>query len=148
MLRVGHDRLVVHLLPDGRHDQQRKEKGQRRDDLRGRQVLRAERLTQQTQHDDDANVAGGHQQRGRRQTEHGQQQHDLQAGAKPFGAGPRLRSAGQALGQPKRRRLIRGLTRRIGGDGGGGKDQAEHERQQAKNESAEVGRYGVRSTEY
>ncbi len=54
----------------------------------GRQLLRAQRLPQQAQHDDDADEAGGHHQHGRRQADDREQQHHLDGRRQPLGAGP------------------------------------------------------------
>ena len=81
------------LLPDRGHQQQRHEQRDRRDHLARRQLLRAERLPQQPEHDDDPHEAGGHQQDRRRQADHRQQQHHLQRRGQAFRAGPVLRPA-------------------------------------------------------
>ena len=58
--------------------------------LTGRQLLDAQSLSQQAQNHNDAHEAGRHEQDGRREAEHGEQQHNLQRGAQALGAGPDL----------------------------------------------------------
>ena len=117
---VGLDAVFVALLPDGRHQQQRHEERDGRDDLARRQLLRAECLPQQAEHDDDPHEAGGHQQDRRREADDRQQQHDLHRRGEALRAGPVLRSADAD-------RKDRGSGIGFGGDGGGRQQQDEAE---------------------
>ena len=98
-VRIGPDPLVVDLCPDGRHDQQGHEQGDRSDHLARRQLLRAEGLPQQAEHDHDADERGGHQQDRWCQADDGHHQHDLNGRAEALGAGPLFGAAEQPGGQ-------------------------------------------------
>ncbi len=73
---------------------------ERREHLVRRQLLRAERLPQQAEHDEHAHEAGRHQQHGRREAEHRQQQHHLQGRRQTFGTRP-LFAAAEQLGRER-----------------------------------------------
>ncbi len=100
-VRVRDDCLVVDVLPDRRHHDERQEERDRRHHLIRRQLLRADRLPQQAENDDDPHEAGRHQEHSRGQAEHRRDEHDLDRRAEPFGAGPAFRPASRLSGSCK-----------------------------------------------
>ena len=78
-VEVGLQRVVVHLVERGGHDEEAEDERQAGDDLVGRRGLQPERLTGEAEDDDDAGEAGEQDQQRRRDGQQGEADDDEDA---------------------------------------------------------------------